>query len=217
MSALPSTGSLQETLTRAVKADPRKSGLLFLLLAVLVGLWVWKSQDPSSGPANAAASLSAATGTPNSVIRRDEPAALGTATASHGGPGPASELSGWLAAPIAPLGRNLFAVKLDYFPRNGASSGDEILAGQGFWDELAKSLSSRADERKEHQVLIENLQQQAGQLRLQSTLMGPSPRAVINGAMVGEGGVVEGFRVLGIEPRRIIIEREGIRLEVPMR
>jgi hypothetical protein len=46
--------------------------------------------------------------------------------------------------------------------------------------------------------------------------MGPNPRAVINGELVGEGDVVAEFRVLKIEARRIVIEREGIRLEITM-
>jgi hypothetical protein len=47
--------------------------------------------------------------------------------------------------------------------------------------------------------------------------MSASPKAVIGGEMVGEGSVVAEFRVLRIEPRRIIIEREGIKLEIPMK
>ena len=58
---------------------------------------------------------------------------------------------------------------------------------------------------------------QAGQLKLQTTLMGPTPRAVVNGMSVGEGDVVAEFRVFKIEARRIIVEREGIKLEIPMK
>ncbi len=55
--------------------------------------------------------------------------------------------------------------------------------------------------------------------------MGTRPKAVINGDLVGEGDLVASgtgrartqFRVLKIEPRRIIVEREGIRLEIPMK
>jgi hypothetical protein len=47
--------------------------------------------------------------------------------------------------------------------------------------------------------------------------MGASPKAVIDGGLVGEGDVVASFRVLRIEPRRIIVEREGIKLEIQMK
>jgi hypothetical protein len=47
--------------------------------------------------------------------------------------------------------------------------------------------------------------------------MGAKPKAVIDGALVGEGDVVAQFRVLKIEARRIIVEREGIKLEIQMK
>ena len=78
-------------------------------------------------------------------------------------------------------------------------------------------MTFQADVRKERQILIENLHQQASQLRLQSTMMGAVPKAVINGELVEEGEVVAAFRVLKIEARRIIVEREGIKLEIQMR
>jgi hypothetical protein len=55
--------------------------------------------------------------------------------------------------------------------------------------------------------------------------MGAVPKAVVNGEMVGEGSVAASgagdtrvsFRVLKIEARRIIVEREGIKLEIQMK
>ncbi len=44
--------------------------------------------------------------------------------------------------------------------------------------------------------------------------MSGSPKAVVNDKTVGEGSVVEGFRILKIEANRIIVEREGVKLEV---
>jgi len=54
-------------------------------------------------------------------------------------------------------------------------------------------------------------------LKLQSTVMGPQPSAMVNGEMVREGSVVAGFRVLKIEARRMIVEREGIKLAILMK
>jgi hypothetical protein len=59
--------------------------------------------------------------------------------------------------------------------------------------------------------------QEADQLRPTSTIGGPNPKAMINGALVGEGDVVASFRIIKIEARRILVEREGIRLEIPMK
>ena len=66
---------------------------------------------------------------------------------------------------------------------------------------------------------------QARQIRLQSTLAdGAKPTALVNGRLVREGDVVAigtgrartEFRVLRIEARRILLEHEGIGLEVQM-
>jgi hypothetical protein len=86
-----------------------------------------------------------------------------------------------------------------------------------FWTELEKSLAQQADEASKRESLVNSLKQQAQAIRPQSTIMGPNPRAMINGQMVGEGDVVASFRVVKIEARRIIVEREGIRLDVPMK
>ena len=66
------------------------------------------------------------------------------------------------------------------------------------------------------QGLIQNLRQQAGQLQLTSTVMGPRPKAVINGQMVGEGEIVAQFRVVKIDARSAVVERDGVRLEIAM-
>jgi hypothetical protein len=47
--------------------------------------------------------------------------------------------------------------------------------------------------------------------------MGPQPKAMVNGELVGEDSVVANFRIVQIEARRIIVEREGIRLEIQMK
>jgi len=75
-------------------------------------------------------------------------------------------------------------------------------------------MSVRADQQREHDALVANLRKQAEQLKVQSTVMGASPKALINGEFVGVGSVVASFRVTKIEARRIVVEREGIRLEV---
>jgi hypothetical protein len=125
----------------------------------------------------------------------------------------------WLSEPIKPLTRNLFSVKLDYFPVDGtrAKQGVKTAADGEFWGRLEKSLMLRADQRDKRENLAANFRAEAGNLRLDSIMMGPSPKAMINGKLVAEGDVVASFRVLKIEPRRIIVEREGIRLEILMK
>jgi hypothetical protein len=125
-------------------------------------------------------------------------------------------LQQWARQPIVAVSRDLFVIPYDYYPRDGTEAS-EPETGTGFWDQMAKSLSARADHVQQRQVLVDNVRIAASALKLDSTLLGAVPEAVINGQMAREGSVVDDFRVLKIEPRRIIVEREGVILAVRMR
>jgi hypothetical protein len=71
-------------------------------------------------------------------------------------------------------------------------------------------MAIKADQLKEHRARVESLRAQAARLKVQSTLMGASPKALVDGRLVGIGDVVASFRVTRIEARRIVVEREGI-------
>ena len=204
-------------LVAAVRRDPQKAGILTVLVAILVVLQVRLQMGRGGDGASRATAA---------INRGVNGRGFAGAGGSSAGPrDSAAALRTWLEAPPEPLSRNLFAVDLERFPNDTNRPLAASAAGSGFWDELAKSMTFRTDVRKERQILLENLQQQASQLRLQSTMMGASPKAVVDGEMVGEGDVVASgsgetrtvFRVLKIEPRRIIVEREGIKLEIPMK
>jgi hypothetical protein len=135
-----------------------------------------------------------------------------------------------MSAPVPKVDRNLFAAKIDNYPqlsgkktKNGGQPGKELSPDE-------KSALQSADELKERQSLTEAMQLEARKFRLTSTVSGASPKALINGEMVKEGDVVASgsdesldgdssirFRVLKIEARRVIIEREGIKLEILMK
>lgn len=188
-----------------MRREPKKAAALGVLVAFMAGLWVWRLGG-TGGPTPAIASVAQAADTPTAmpvnVAVNDTPAA---------------RFQDWAQKPVEDGGRNLFVIRLDYYPRVGG--GTEEASGQtpGFWNELAKSVNSRADQRREREILMENLRHKAEQLHLQSTIMGQKPKAMVNGKLVGEGDVVMEFRVLKIGPRGIIVERDGIRLEVLMK
>jgi hypothetical protein len=212
---IPHANSIFERMAQAIRRESRKAVVLTFLLATLGILWIRMAMKGKDGPQRAIASMQ----TP----KNDQTGVIGTTPSMS--PESGESLRKWLAQPLAPLGRNLFVVNLDHYPQEPKTLPEQTSAGGGFWGEIAKSVSAAADVTKERQILVENLTQQASQLRLQSTLMGPKPKAVINGEMVGEGDVVAcgsgetrgEFRVLKIEARRIVIEREGIKLEVTMK
>jgi hypothetical protein len=201
-------------LSDSLRREAKKAATLTFLVSLLLVLWVRMAMKNGDTPAVANASLASKglSGAADGAGKGNE--AVATAAFKN-----------WLNAPLGSINRNLFSVNLDHFPQEYRTSLEQQTNGGGFWGELAKSVSSKADLTKERQILLENLQQQASQLRVQTTMMGARPKAVVNGDYVGEGDVVASgtgqarttFRVLKIEPRRIIIEREGIKLEVPMK
>jgi hypothetical protein len=211
---MPAKRNLFDRMITAVRNDPQKAGILTVLGAILIVLQIRLQMSGKSGPSRATASVtssSSSSGKPDNAM---------SSGGRYSGPGRSPDaqaaLREWMDAPSVPLGRNLFAVELERFPQDGSRTSVST-GGAGFWDELAKSMTFRADVKKERQILVENLHRQASQLRLQSTMMGAEPKAVIDGELVGEGEVVASFRVVKIEARRIIVEREGIKLEIQMR
>jgi hypothetical protein len=126
-------------------------------------------------------------------------------------------LQKWVEGPVPPISRNLFAVRVDYFEVDGSRTTKSAETEEGFWSKLEKSLALQADRMDKRENLVANFTAQASKLDLQSIVMGSQPRAMVNGKLVGEGSVVADFRVLKIESRRIVVEREGIRLEIQMK
>jgi len=177
-------------------------------VVVMIVLWI-RLVGGSGGPAHASANPVGFRADGNGVALADNlrPVKANTTFAA---------LQEWQKKPTSPLlSRTLFVVNYDFFPQDGSKPAPlRAPQGDGFWDQVAKSLTARADQKKEREVLVENLRLQAAQLKVQSTVMGASPKALINGELVGVGGVVASFRVAKIEARKIVVEREGIKLEL---
>ena len=121
-----------------------------------------------------------------------------------------------LHAPGDPDSLQPFAIPLDYYPRDSAAVADKASTQTGYWDLIGKSMSSRADQQEQRQILIDNVRIAAASLKLQTTIMGAHRGAMVNGTMVREGDSVSGFRVLSIEARQVIVEREGVKLALLM-
>jgi hypothetical protein len=199
-------------LLRTAKADPKKAGVLGVLVAVLLTMWVRMAMNGGAGPTPAGAVTVTTSDNGLGAGGRGAPRALTPSAAS------AAALGEWRNQPVSPVVRNLFAVQLDFYRQQGdVPAGPVTRVDDGFWDELAKSLSSQADQNKQRQIRTENAIRDAAKMQLQTIVMSAAPTVVIDGEMVGEGSVVAGFRVLKIEARRIIVEREGIKLEIPMK
>jgi hypothetical protein len=132
-------------------------------------------------------------------------------------PDNSAPLKKWAEVPAPLPDRNLFLIDLSAFARDGSrpkSIGGA--SGDTFWHDLEKSMKDQADQDKQRQVLVDALKSDAASLKLQTTIDGISPKAIVNGILVGEGDVVAKFRIVRIENRRIVVEREGIKFEIRM-
>jgi hypothetical protein len=201
-----------EKLLAVVQKDPKKLAVLVVLVALLGVAWVRMMGSGGGQPQKAGASAV------RSVVSSKKTAPGPVLPRPHD-PTARASMEQWLSTPILPISRNLFVVKYEYFPilESNRPIGSRTEINENFWDQLAKSMAARADQMEKRQHLIQNLQREASRLQFQSTMMGPNPKALINGELLGEGDVVAAFRVLKIEARRVIVEREGIRLEILMK
>jgi hypothetical protein len=217
-----------ENLVKAMRADPKKAAALAVLAACL-GVMVVRTVMPGGGGPSgaraasgtaAASGVGGASGSGNSgqgAAGFLNPWRTGSGGSANQPLSLSAAIQKWSDAPVPPVSRNLFAVRIDYFPVDGSRTTQFNATDEGFWGKLEKSLALQADQRDKRENLIANFKAQAAKLRLESTMMGPQPKALVNGEFVGEGSVVASFRVLKIEARRMIVEREGIRLEIVMK
>ena len=214
MSAADPIRQFADKVARQAKADPKKATVLAVLVAVMALMWV----RVLTGGAPASASANVTGGSTGSAFAPTPPDGLrpisGRQTAAT------AALQEWARDhAVVPLTRNLFITSYDAFPTDGgrttATTPTEptvrVERGDGFWDQLAKSMADRADQIKEHRARVDTIRAEAAKLRVQSTLMSAAPKALVNGRLVGLGDVVASFRVTKIEARRIVVEREGIK------
>jgi hypothetical protein len=191
------------------KQDQKKLIVLGVLIGVLGLMWL-KMALSGHGPKAAAAMTVTPTAQAPTLDTNNKPKSADSV----------AMLREWVSEPLPQtVSRNMFEVKLDYYPMDAAHvvKDSGTVNDPTFWEKLAKSIDAQADQQHKRENLIQNLRQQAGQLSVTSTLMGPRPKAMVNGVMVGEGEVVAQFRVTEIRARSVIVEREGIRLEIPMK
>jgi hypothetical protein len=203
--ALPNI-SWSEKVISAVRASPGRATVLIGLMLIMVIAWIRVLLGGHTNPPVAQGATGPAA---SAMLSADQPA-------SHRLTEPGPSVQQWARQPMRPLARNPFAVPLDYYPTDGSKGDDSESTGTGYWNLISKSMSSRADQQEQRQILIDNIRIAAESLKLDSTIMGATPGALVNGQLVREGSIVDGFRVLRIEPRQLIIEREGIKLAVMM-
>jgi len=206
MPIVPAKTSWPQKMLGAFRASPGRSSTVGGLVLILVVAWARLLVMGHAPTAARGAVTSVASGVPGPT----EP------PAQHRSAETASPIQLWVRQPVGPLARNPFAIPFDCYPHDGSKTAAQSPQENGYWDLVRKSMSSRADQQEQRQILVDNVRIAAEALKLESTIVGPTPGAIVNGQMVREGGNIAGFHVLKIEPRKVVVEREGVKLAVSM-
>lgn len=101
------------------------------------------------------------------------------------------------------LSRDLFAFDANRYRRT--TSGNEL-------GEQAKSPQPMTD----RDLRIETVRRRARSLTLQSVVSGARPRAMINGRLMEAGQSVEGFELIEIHERSVILRMQDVRIRLGM-
>src|SRR5437588_7996606 len=111
--------TIWDKIARAVRNDPKKAGILTVLVAILVVLQVrvQMSRDDSAARAGVAAAAGGAGTSQN--LGQNRAGGSGSSVFSGRPQDAAAALRAWMEAAPAPLGRNLFAINLERFPQDG--------------------------------------------------------------------------------------------------
>lgn len=93
-------------------------------------------------------------------------------------------------------------------------------------DEVAWALPKKSDageveeksgpERSDDQLRTATVRKAAENLRLRSVMMGEKPSAVINGQVLRPGQQIQGFTLLEISERHVLLERHGVIVRLKM-
>jgi len=186
---------MQDMLEKAkaqLLADKRRSGLLIGLVAVGLLFWgrLMLKETPKTAtaePVAAAASASGSDGAPAPVARA--------------APLPAVVLTGAAVMPRDPF-------RFD-------ASGYAAAPGQGPLEE-AQDGPKTADPHADREARRAAVVAQARKLTLDSVIKGSRPRVMISGQMLEPGQQVEGFVLLKIDSRQVVLEKEGVRVLLKM-
>lgn len=214
-----------DALPEPLRRDAKKTCVLGGLLVAFLGV-MWVQFGRGQGDSAEAEVVPMAPAAPQPAPAPTVGARPASPRATSGG-----RVARWLETPAPALDRNVFLMRLENFqaiaPPEQAKPAARVVEEELFWDDLAKSLGARTDQRRQRQIWIDNLAGAAGQIRVETTIMSRPPVAMINGRRAGLGDALEvplvagsqqtvTFRVASIEPRRVVVERDGMKFEIPM-
>ena len=182
-----------QKIKQQILADKQKFGVVMVLMAI--GLLLWGRLMLKSVPRTA-------------VADPKEEAALVT---------DAESLISASTDPVIPVvtikdygtvDRDLFAFDPVFFPSLQAR---EIAA-----ESLEKSTPNQADEQLQRQQHVLVVRAEARSLKLQTTLLGTRNRAMINGELLEEGQMIQGFVLREVGSRKVTLVKDDVEVVLEM-
>jgi len=101
------------------------------------------------------------------------------------------------------LARDLFEIDPNRYKQTRSENFDPSQGKSG------QSLTDR-------QIRIDRVRELAMMLTLQSVVVGSRPQAIINGRLVNVGDTVEGFVLVSVAERSVVLKREGVKVRLGM-
>jgi len=184
-----------DRLPEVVRNDPRKSAVLAALL--LVGAVIGLRMVLKSEPASAIAAVVRAESS-NDAVNKNSRSIMSTLEPRL------ADVEAWIDQPSRPINRDIFAIRTEGFAvRRSPSASEPVVVDRGetsFWKRLDKSLALRADQKKQRLERLNRLVRMCELFKVQSTIMGQQPTAIVSGRMVRRGD-----RLLTADPEVIVV------------
>jgi len=192
-------------------AEKKKAGVLGVLLLMLVVVGVRATLQ--AGPSKARAATA-------SQERRAAAAAAEAEKAASGNTARRARPPVTVERP-RPLRRDLFLLSEAYFPLPSQTEPPAGMPPKSGSSNVEAAVRKPAGPVME-QSAEERVQKEAGSLRLRGTLIGSTPMAVIEvtgkradkGNVVRPGQVVEGFTLIEVQSTGVVLEKDGVRVEL---
>ncbi|MFO0973509.1 MAG: hypothetical protein U1A27_08740 [Phycisphaerae bacterium] len=203
------------TLRAHLRADPRKTIALGVLSLVMCGVWgrlLMRPKRPAPiGAAQLSSELVAAT-----VVRvGDRPADVT--------PPPRSveirSVFGGAAVDIHDASRTLardpFAVDSSLFAVDAAEpeSAAARTPKRSWWAEIRDTARQERERQRRRAAQVEEA---ATAIKLQSTIAGAEPAAMLSGKLVHVGERVNGFELIEVRDRQAVVRKDGVRVTLTL-
>lgn len=196
--------------------DRRKTALMAVLMVVAAVLGV-RMLGQHSTPAPAAAAVPTEPPTGGLLAAK-----AGAARADHVTPRKGNDpgqRENYLARMDRSINRDLFKTSPEYFPSTGAAEEDAtVSAGRGSWlGDMIEQLAQQQQAQRDRLDQMAAIRFQAQSLNLQSTILGSTPIALINGQPLQAGATINGFVIAEITPNACRLTRDGVTVELRMK